>query len=49
MKQKILDIINANSVPKHFCEYGAGIFADLDAVDEMASEIEKLFEKQKPQ
>ena len=43
MKDKILKVISDNSVPKHFCEYGEGIFADINAVDSMAEEIVKLF------
>jgi len=43
MKDKVLKVINGNSVPKHFCEYGEGIFADTNAVDSMAEEIVKLF------
>ena len=42
MKDKILKIISDNSVPKHFCEYGEGIFADLNAVNDIADELVKL-------
>jgi len=43
MIQKIKQIIAENSEEKHFVEYGKGIFATEDAVDEMAESIVKLF------
>ena len=43
MKDKVLKVISDNSVPKHFCEYGEGIFADINAVDSMVEDIVKLF------
>ena len=43
MKDKVLEVINDNSVPKHFCEYGEGVFADSNAVDSMAEEVVELF------
>lgn len=43
MKDEILKVINDNSVPKHFCEYGEGVFADINAVDEIAKSVVKLF------
>ena len=43
MKEEILKVISDNSMPKHFCEYGQGVFADVNAVDEIAESVVKLF------
>ena len=43
MIEEIKQIIGENSEEKHFVEYGKGVFATDDAVDEMAEEIVKLF------
>ena len=43
MIEDIKQIIADNSEEKHFVEYGKGVFATEDAVDEIAEEIVKLF------
>lgn len=43
MKEKILKIINDNSVPHQSSEYGEGIFTDIDAVNDIVESVVKLF------
>ena len=43
MIEEIKQLISDNSEEKHFVEYGKGVFATEDAVDEIAEEIVKLF------
>ena len=43
MIEKIKQIISDNSEEKHFVEYGKGVFATEDAVDEIAESVVKLF------
>ena len=43
MIEDIKQIIADNSEEKHFVEYGKGVFATEDTVDEIAEEIVKLF------
>ena len=43
MIEEIKQIISDNSEEKHFVEYGKGVFATEDAVDEIAESVVKLF------
>jgi len=43
MIEEIKQIIADNSEEKHFVEYGKGVFATEDAIDEIAESIVKLF------
>ena len=43
MKDKMLKIINDNSVPHQSSEYGEGIFTDINAVDDIVESAVKLF------
>ena len=43
MIEEIKQIIADNSEEKHFVEYGKGVFATEDAVDEIAVSVVKLF------
>ncbi len=43
MIEEIKQIIADNSEEKHFVEYGKGVFATQDAVDEIAESVVKLF------
>ena len=43
MIEEIEQIISDNTEEKHFLEYGKGVFATQDAVNEIAESLIKLF------